>query len=101
MSNESDDPLQPLRWKDHLSVLGFRDHGQFGAMRGVCRGVTFIAIPHPLHGLSIAATYVNPRTAYDRETFVPIDASLDILAKVIVGVFEELKLRDRDEPTGA
>lgn len=86
-------------WRDTLVALGFRASGPYGAMHGVCRGIKFIAMRHPLGSLSLSATFVSTRQAYDNEFTLPINATAQQICQVIVKVVEDLGL-DGEETLG-
>jgi hypothetical protein len=85
-------------WKRTLGSMGFRPHGPFGAMRVWVEDVEYIAIPHPLRGLSIMVTHVSPRIAAQFETFVPLDASAAQIAAAMVDAFEEIHPERKGDP---
>lgn len=84
-------------WQETLRAIGFRPHGDFGAMRARVEDVEFDAIPHPLKGLSISVSHVDSRTATNYERFLPFDSDIQTIAKFMTDAFERIHPEGRDE----
>lgn len=78
-------------WRDTLRSLKFRDHGELGSMRAVMELVEFIATPHPINGLCLTATYINERDAGQTDTFVPFEASPELISYTMLELLKALR----------
>ena len=78
-------------WRDTLRSLKFRDHGELGSMRAVMEHVEFIATPHPINGLCLTATYINERDAGQTDTFVPFEASPELVSYTMLELLKALR----------
>ena len=85
-------------WQRNLEVLRFVPDGP-EVMRGRVEDVEIVAVPHPWKGLALMTVHADSRTITEGEVFVPLDASVQELAKALKIIFEEVhpERREQDE----
>lgn len=82
--------MNNINLKKNLELLKFTPYGEMGAMCGYCEDVEIIAIEHPLKGLSLTFTYIGKRNSSQLEEFVPKNATIQDIAKVIADAVEQI-----------
>ena len=84
-------------WKQRLTGLGFRPT-EHGGMRGKFEDIEIVAVDHPWKGLCLMGHHFDERSATEFETFIPVDADSQAIAKALIHIYHLVHPKKQPTP---
>jgi len=76
--------------KIKFRAAGFRN-GEYDGMRVNIEGIIIDACEHPYKGIYMSSVHSTKRIVKSSEKFIPVDSSVQTIAKTVLEMYNELK----------
>jgi len=76
--------------KNKFRTLGFGNN-EYDGMRINFKGIIIDACEHPFKGIYLSAVHSTKRSVNSSEKFIPVDSSVQTIAKTVLEMYNELR----------